>query len=388
MGKVNNKSIPAVLLRYLIVCFVICAAGVFVICLLSDRLEMSLKAASMKAWSGSHTSGQAYEYAADVRNVSDSRIYPAVHYGRYLVIPLWSVLCLWVTINRFYKKEMKRPIDTLTQAAEKILSDDLDFTVKCDSDNELGQLCDSFEQMKCDLYESNYVLWKSLEERKRLNSAFSHDLRTPITVLKGYTELISRFGNGISPEKQSEIISKMSGQVSRLERYTEKMTGLHKLEDIIPEPERCSFEKLCGQLSETGSLLCGNFSFTFNAGSENDVMLCTDTGIVMQVFENIIGNALRYAESSIGCSAAVNDDILSITVTDDGKGFSDEALRRAWQPFYRDETSDEKEHFGLGLYICRLLCKKCGGDISVSNSVSGGGSVTAAFSVKDQKVDK
>ena len=207
---------------------------------------------------------------------------------------MWSVLCLWVTVKIFYHKEIKEPVDVLTQAAEKILSDDLDFKVKCHSNNELGMLCRSFEEMKKGLYDSNYELWKSLEERKRLNSAFSHDLRTPVTVLKGYTELAEKFGERLSPEKQADIIRKMSVQVGRLERYTEKMSGLHKLEDIIPEQECCSLGSICGQLRETCSLLCGETGFSFSADGPADMTVYTDTGLVMQVFENLLGNALRY----------------------------------------------------------------------------------------------
>ena len=174
----------------------------------------------------------------------------------------------------------------------------------------------------------------------------------------------------------------MSVQIERLERYTEKMTGLHKLEDIIPEQESCSFGRLCGQLRETGKLLCGDISFVFNMIGAEDKEIYTDIGLVMQVYENILGNALRYTESSVDCTVSVNEKMLNITVEDNGSGFSEEALRKAWQPFYRDENEDEKEHFGLGLYICRLLCRKCGGDITVSNGENGGGRVNADFSVK------
>jgi len=373
MGKVKRKSIPSSLSRYLAVCFAVCAAGVLLICTVSGYLE---------AWSDARLSGLSVNSGPPDKSVSANRIYLAVRYGKFLLIPLWAVLCLGVTVKIFYHKEIKEPVDVLTQAAEKILSDDLDFKVKCHSNNELGMLCRSFEEMKKGLYDSNYELWKSLEERKRLNSAFSHDLRTPVTVLKGYTELAEKFGERLSPEKQADIIRKMSVQVGRLERYTEKMSGLHKLEDIIPEQECCSFGSICGQLRETGSLLCGEAGFSFSADGPADMTVYTDTGLVMQVFENLLGNALRYTENNIECSVSADAERLTITVTDNGKGFSDEALRKAWQPFYRDENADDKVHFGLGLYICRLLCRKCGGDISVANSSTGGGSVSASFSAK------
>ena len=158
--------------------------------------------------------------------------YNVIRYSKAILIPLWSVVCLWGTFRLFYRRELEEPVDVLSKASERILGDDLDFTVESRSDNELGALCSSFETMRKNLYDSNYQLWKSLEERKRLNSAFSHDLRTPITVLKGYTELAEQLDGQLPPEKQQDMLRKMSGQIERLERYTEKMSGIHKLEDI------------------------------------------------------------------------------------------------------------------------------------------------------------
>lgn len=371
MGKMNRKSIPYSLLRYLGVCYVVCAVGAFLLLAVSEYLE---------EWYNARISF--YTELSAVKNSSDRLLRTIIHFGKFVIIPFWTVLCLWVTVRIFYGREMKEPIDALTNAADRILSDDLDFTVECRSENELGQLCVSFEEMKRNLYDSNYELWKSLEERKRLNSAFSHDLRTPITVLKGYSELLMKNEGKLSAERQSEILRKMSAQTERLERYTDKMTGLHKLEDIIPEQDSCSFGRLCGQLRETGKLLCDDIEFDININGAEDRELYIDTAIVMQVYENLLGNALRYTDNSVECSVSADEEMLNITVADNGSGFSEEALRKAWQPFYRDENEDEKEHFGLGLYICRLLCRKCGGDITVSNGESGGGRVTAVFSVK------
>ena len=75
---------------------------------------------------------------------------------------------------------------------------------------------------------------------------------------------------------------------------------------------------------------------------------------------------------------------MTIVVSDDGKGFSEEAIRKAWLPFYRAGNDNDKEHFGLGLYICKLLCRKNGGDITIENNENGGGRVTAGFSVRKE----
>ncbi len=77
----------------------------------------------------------------------------------------------------FYNIELRKTIKTLMDASRKISENQLDFQIKCQKKNELGMLCDAFEDMRMTLCENNREMWKSLEERKRLNSAFSHDLR-------------------------------------------------------------------------------------------------------------------------------------------------------------------------------------------------------------------
>ena len=380
MDKIKKVGIKSSFIKYLAICFVVCVIGNWLIYALFDYLQRWYVNRHVNVFLPEYFSMDEYRLWNSLPD--DMWLYDLLHYGRYIAVSFWSCLCIWFTVKTFYAAEVKKPIDTLLSASERILSDDLDFEVRTECKNEIGRLCESFENMRKNLYSSNYELWKSLEERKRLNSAFSHDLRTPITVLKGYTELVKKFDGRISPEKQADILSKMSVQVERLEHYTEKMSAAHKLEDIIPEEEAISYNELCSSFDEVGKLICGNEVFSMSAKENEDFLIYNDRELIMQVFENIVSNAERYKVKIVSCIAEAEDDKLRIAISDDGKGFTEEALRKAWQPFYRGENEDEIEHFGLGLYICRLLCRKCGGDLYISNAENGGGKVTAEFSVK------
>ncbi|SEH59896.1 His Kinase A (phospho-acceptor) domain-containing protein [Ruminococcus flavefaciens] len=380
MDKIKKVGIKSSFIKYLAICFVVCVIGNWLIYALFDYLQRWYVNRHVNVFLPEYFSMDEYRLWNSLPD--DMWLYDLLHYGRYIAVSFWSCLCIWFTVKTFYAAEVKKPIDTLLSASERILSDDLDFEVRTECKNEIGRLCESFENMRKNLYSSNYELWKSLEERKRLNSAFSHDLRTPITVLKGYTELVKKFDGRISPEKQADILSKMSVQVERLEHYTEKMSAAHKLEDIIPEEEAISYKELCDSFDEVGKLICGNEVFSMSANENEDILIYNDRELIMQVFENIVSNAERYKESEVSCIAEAEDDKLRIAISDDGEGFSEEALRKAWQPFYHGENEDEIEHFGLGLYICRLLCRKCGGDLYITNGEKGGGKVTAEFSVK------
>lgn len=307
-------------------------------------------------------------------------IYCIIVYSQFLVIPLFIIFCVAVTGIIFYKRELQKPIEILLDGSRKISGNQLDFRIEYPKKNELGQLCTAFDNMRQALDENNRNMWRSLEERKRLNSAFSHDLRTPLTVLKGYNEFLTKYSENISPEKLSEILSKMNCQINRLESYTYKMSAVQKLEDIVPAPTEVNSGTLRENFSESGKYICNDKEFSFSFRSDTDILFL-DSQLVMEVYENIMSNAVRYAESKISADISVSDDCMKITVIDDGKGFSDKALKLAKEPFYRDDREQNSSHFGLGLYICKILCEKCGGSIDISNT-GNGGKVTAEFFLK------
>lgn len=107
----------------------------------------------------------------------------------------------------YYHIKLKQPISTLRNGISRIRNHDLDFSMPVHSDDELGQLCTAFDTMREELLKSNQELWRQAEERKRLNAAFSHDLRNPITVLKGTIKLLRQ---GTADEQA----------IDRLESYT------------------------------------------------------------------------------------------------------------------------------------------------------------------------
>ena len=305
-------------------------------------------------------------------------VYWIISDAQIILIPAWVIFCIAMAGLIFYNRELKKPIDILLDASRKIADNQLDFKVEYEKQDELGMLCTAFDDMRSALYDNNLEMWRSLEERKRLNSAFSHDLRTPLTVLRGYTDFLEKYipDGKITEAKLLSVISMMNGQISRLEHYTQKMNAVQKLEDIVPSVHDIPEEELFAALSETGRMICGD-NFRMN-GTPTHKAIAVDMELVMQVYENLISNAMRYAEKSVVVNCSISEDILTISVLDDGEGFTEEALKNAAQPFFRDEKEPDKTHFGLGLYICRILCEKCGGTLAVEN-YENGGVVTAKF---------
>lgn len=293
------------------------------------------------------------------------------------IYPICFIFCIVATSILFYKRHMQKPLAILDHAASQIADNNLDFNIAYDKEDELGKLCASFEKMRQALQESNEEMWRQMEERKRLNAAFSHDLRTPLTVLKGQSELLRQYAPKMTAEKVSDTSEMMHRHIVRLEEYVQTMGELQRLEDIEIVRQPITLEELCRQLEETGEAVRNGKGFSYEVTGAWDSGLNIDMAIVMRVYENLLANAVRFAKEKIMVSAESQDGYLYLTVSDDGAGFAKKDLENATKPFYKTVRETDNEHFGMGLNICKILCEKHGGYIRLSNR--DGAVVTAAF---------
>ena len=191
----------------------------------------------------------------------------------------------------YYHIKLKQPISTLRNGISRIRNHDLDFSMPVHSDDELGQLCTAFDTMREELLKSNQELWRQAEERKRLNVAFSHDLRNPITVLKGTIKLLRQ---GTADE---QAIDRLESYTLRIERYVEAMSSIQRLEQMPVRINEYSYSLLHSELEETAKILAGALEPSVSAPDKGTIQL--DHGLVLTVAENLIGNAVRFAKSKI-----------------------------------------------------------------------------------------
>lgn len=350
-----------------------------------------------------------------------------------LVILLTSIL--------FYRTKLKEPLHILKSSTERIMQDDLDFVIPAPSGrDELGQLCGAFEKMRETLLANNQTLWRQAEERKRLNAAFAHDLRNPVTVLKGTAKLLRK---GICDE---QTIGRLEDYTLRIEQYIESMSSIQRLEQVPVQRKMIACDLLYRELEDTARLLAPGLSCritmhgigsvgmkaveTKAAGIDTSVIetaaagkaaieaatveratietaaVAIDHGLFMTVAENLIANGARFAERELMIGLEIADSFLLLSVMDDGPGFPDELLQNGPKPFGKvkqyttysrkaaectacsetimDDAKPSKvsaengTHFGMGLYSCQTICLKHGGRLTLEN-IEGSGAKAAAF---------
>jgi len=215
----------------------------------------------------------------------------------------------------------------------------------------------------------------------KLNAAFSHDLRNPVTVLKGSAAMLQKGleGGSLTVEAAGEAISLIKQYAGRIENYIEAMTNAQKLEDLKFSPQPADWLTLAKELENSLTILSANAGIEVNFfRSGEDKQITANKYIIHNTAENLTDNALRYAKEKVSITLSCDDEKIIIAVSDDGPGFSDDILNKGAVPFLHDANSEQGAHFGMGLYICRLLCEKHGGGLTLENCTDGA-KATAVF---------
>lgn len=306
------------------------------------------------------------------------------YYGCYAAMIGLPVLSIIIGIGSaaaiYYRMKLKAPILQLQEGMKRIQDNDLDFSIGYSSDDELGQLCRSMEKMRKELRHNNKTLWETLQQRKLLNTSVVHDLRTPITVLRGYLDFLEKNipQDKLTEEMLMDTISSMQGAILRLERYAECVRDVEKIESIEIKREQQDTVSLLKEMESNICQLEDDKKVVFLT----DIFLPSiniDKSVVFRVLENLLQNAMRYRKEKVIVEVYQKDSLFLISVKDDGKGFSEEDLRQATNMFYGKEKGSE--HFGIGLGVCRLLCEKHGGFLQIGNNEFSGAYVIAAFDI-------
>ncbi|MCC0670262.1 sensor histidine kinase [Clostridioides sp. ZZV14-6153] len=305
-----------------------------------------------------------------------------------LVLPLVFFIGLLLLADIiFYKVKLKTPIEILNKGANEISNNNLDFYLEYKSNDELGNLCNAFEKMRYQLNKNNIKMWTMIDDRKQLNAAFSHDLRNPLTVLKGYSDYLTKYipTGKLSDKKILSTTQLMSEHIDRIEYYVNSMSNAQRLEDIVITKTILNINDFIENLDSNISILSKQTGKSFKLTNKVDnINILFDENIIHRVIENIISNAFRYAKNKVSILIYLEQEFLIFVIDDDGVGFSEESLKSALKPFYKDKTlNNNNSNFGMGLYISKVLCEKHGGSIFIENNLIGSAKITIKFSTKD-----
>ena len=279
----------------------------------------------------------------------------------------------YVLLSYFYKKKWEGSLKEILDGAERIANNDLDFEVHVLSSDELGMACQSLEKVRKSTQELIFQQIKTEQIREQMMASFAHDLKTPLTIINGEVDIVTRLLNKEQMDREAIIESfpVIKNNVRRIENNVDAMRKMLTLESGTIHPVECTYSTFIDTVKHHLELLTLNTGkkVLYNFHSNSEGILRIDMEILFIVLDNIISNSFRYS-NHIDVDIDFKEHMLSVNVQDDGPGFTEYILKHGMEPFVRD-SKEPQNHFGLGLYICHVLCQKHGGNFSIENSERG-----------------
>lgn len=294
------------------------------------------------------------------------RLYLDIVVGIVVVLVLTAaVLILWIY------RGVLGPVGKMQAAAQKIKEGNLDFELEAGADDELGRLCQSLEEMRRHLQDNAEEKIKFDKENKELISNISHDLKTPVTAIKGYAEGIMD-GVADTPEKMERYIRTIYNKASEMDTLINELTLYTKIDtNRIPYNFNtlsvdAYFEDCAEDLSielESRGVEFGYFNYV-----EAGVKIIADAEQIKRVVHNIVNNSLKYMDKPKGkINLRVKDvgDFVQIEMEDNGRGIAAKDLPNIFDRFYRTDASrnSSKGGSGIGLSIVKKIIEEHGGKI-------------------------
>lgn len=298
-----------------------------------------------------------------------------------------------LSVGLWIYRSIAVPLVKLKKATKNIKEGNLDFVLEVEGNDEFSQLCQDFEEMRKRLKESTEEKILMDKENKELISNISHDLKTPITAVKGYVEGIMD-GVADTPEKMDRYIRTIYNKANDMDRLINELTFYSKIDtNRIPY----TFNKINVReyfddcVEEVGlDLESKNIELSYFNSVENDVLVIADAEQLKRVINNIVGNSIKYMDKPKGyISIRVKDvgDFIQVEIEDNGRGIAAKDLPAIFDRFFRADASrnSSKGGSGIGLSIVRKIIEDHGGKIW-ANSKLGCGTVMYFVLRKYQEV--
>ena len=282
-----------------------------------------------------------------------------------ILISVALVVGLWVY------RSIAVPLVKLKKATQNIKEGNLDFVLDVEGNDEFSELCQDFEEMRRRLKESTEEKNLIEKENKELISNISHDLKTPITAIKGYVEGIMD-GVADTPEKMDRYIKTIYNKANEMDRLINELTLYSKIDtNRIPydfttisakQYFRDCAEDLAIELESKGA------KFEYRNYLEEDSKIIVDPEQMRRVINNIVSNSLKYTDkpqTEIRMKILDVGDFIQVELSDNGKGIATKDLPYIFERFYRADASrnSSKGGSGIGLAIVKKIVEEHGGKI-------------------------
>ncbi len=297
-----------------------------------------------------------------------------------VVIVILAAICTLIDLVR-RRLTVETPVEKILLATERIARGD--FSTRLEIVHPYGKY-DPYDLIMENLNVMAAELGKSELLKTDFISNVSHELKTPLTVIKSYVELLSR--EGLDEQTRQKYAQTALTAVGKLGDLIANILRLNKLEnqEIAPEYERFDLGELLLETALQFEEVIERKKIEFSADLPEGVWIYSSKSYLEMVFGNLLSNAFKFTNEGgmVALSLKIEEDKAAVCVTDSGCGISPDVGKRIFEKFYQGDTSHAQEGNGLGLALVKKVVDILGGEISVESEYGKG----SAFTVRLNRV--
>ena len=278
----------------------------------------------------------------------------------YTGVLVISVLCLYL----YCEQRILKPFRKLRRFARDVAMGNLDIPLEMDRSENFGAFTESFDLMREELKTARENERTAERSKKELVATLSHDIKTPVATIQAVTELMLVTSNDDEDKKQLGIINEKAEQINTLitNMFHATLEELQQLSVTVSEIHSTELPVL---------IQSSDYKMQVKPFKIPNCIVLADTVRLQQVFDNIIVNSYKYANTTIEVNAVFEEQFLIIEITDFGYGVPKDELPLLFNKFFRGKDSENQSGYGLGLYISKYLMKQMSGDIYCRNHENG-----------------
>ncbi len=298
-----------------------------------------------------------------------------------------------ILLSRGFARKVKTQLQELRVITEKVAGNDLEFETGASDIREINEVMASLGRMRDTLQDSLKTQWDMEKRKQEQLSALAHDVKTPLTVIRGNAELLKENLSQRNPMADQECAEYILANTEEIEKYLESMKQILHGTGQGKEKAFMDCRRLIEALKEAAEQLAGAEKIPVifeneSAGEEafHQLVICCSPDHILRAFSNIISNGLEHTDRKKGIEISITTRYsgeqmyLAAAVRDHGEGFSPRDLRYADQEFYSGDTSrHDRRHSGLGLSIASRFAKEQGGFLEYGNCKDGAGAVVSLW---------
>lgn len=278
-------------------------------------------------------------------------------------------LAFLITVFAYVYFTILRPFNKMKSFANEIAKGNFDVPLDYERSNYFGEFTWAFDSMRREVTKARSCEKEAVENNKTVIATLSHDIKTPIASIRAYAEGLEA-NLDTTPEKREKYLSILMRKCDEVSKLTNDLF-LHSLSDL--DRLKIDSEKLeiCSFIENAVSEIAAEQNDIIYINPEFTAMVFADKNRLMQITENLINNARKYAKSDIDISITQSDGNIEIHFRDYGCGIPDTDMPFIFDKFYRGKNCGDEQGSGLGLYIVKYLTEKMNGKLLLHNHNKG-----------------